>query len=162
MRKVEFNTDLYDLEVYENGVIFNKTLNKNHEMHKLNTGHLYISVKLDKKFKNILVHRLIYSLFSGDILDGYVIHHIDEDKCNNSIDNLVMMKSSDHARLHSQKKYFDKVVECPICGKSFLWTSRQQSSFHRHKTHSKHPLGVPVCSRKCQGIYGKSVQGTSR
>ena len=46
MRNKEFKTDLYELEVYENGRIFNKTLNKEQPTHKLNTGHLYVSVKV--------------------------------------------------------------------------------------------------------------------
>lgn len=163
MRKKEFKTDLYELEVYENGRIFNKTLNKEQPTHKLNTGHLYVSVKVNGKFVPMLVHRLVYSLFNDDISDEYIVHHKDGNKYNNSIDNLVLMKQSEHARLH-QQKYFDKTMVCPICGKEFLWTALQQQRFYSHKScknqKTKHQLGTPVCSRKCQGLYGKFVQNS--
>lgn len=35
-----------------------------------------------------LVHRIIYTMFYGDIPDGYQIDHKDENKSNNNIDNL--------------------------------------------------------------------------
>ena len=47
-------------------------------------------------------HRLVYAKANGltEIPDGLIVHHIDEDKLNNNIDNLQMMSQSDHATLH--------------------------------------------------------------
>ena len=130
-------------------------------MRKLNTGHLCISVKLNGKFVNILVHRLVYELFVGKISKDYIVHHIDGNKYNNNVNNLQVMTQSGHARLH-QQKYFDKIMKCPICGNEFLWTAKQQQNFYSKKSckvqKSKHPLDSPFCSRKCRGLYGSLVQ----
>lgn len=161
MRKKEFKTDLYDLEVYEDGRVFNKTLQKEQPMQKLNTGHLFVTVKLQGKFENILIHRLVYELFIGEIPKDFIIHHINGDKYDNSVNNLEAMSQSDHVRLH-QQKYFDKMMKCPICGNEFLWTAKQQQNFYSKKSckvqKSKHPLDSPFCSRKCRGLYGSLVQ----
>ena len=51
-----------------------------------------------------LEHLIVYCdnnrLFK--IPEGYVVHHIDEDKLNNSIDNLEMMTRSDHSELRQR------------------------------------------------------------
>ena len=58
-------------------------------------------------FKGIPVHKIVMYTFNG-WRDGrkWAIHHLDENKFNNSIDNLVYLTRSEHARLHLKgKKY---------------------------------------------------------
>lgn len=55
-----------------------------------------------KGSKHIFEHHSVYCK-NADITEiplGFVVHHIDEDKQNNSIDNLVMMTNATHCRLH--------------------------------------------------------------
>jgi len=47
--------------------------------------------------KRLLTHRALY----GNIPEGYVIHHIDCNKTNNDIDNLVALPRGEHMRVHS-------------------------------------------------------------
>lgn len=47
-------------------------------------------------------HRLIYEFFNGQIPPKYVIHHIDFNAQNNSIDNLKCMSKKDHDDLHAK------------------------------------------------------------
>ena len=49
---------------------------------------------------NKRVHRMVWEHVNGKIPKGYIIHHIDENKKNNSISNLQIMKKKDHDRLH--------------------------------------------------------------
>lgn len=49
-----------------------------------------------------LLHRFIYEELVGEIPDGYVIHHKDFDKTNNSIDNLELMTFTEHKSLHAK------------------------------------------------------------
>ena len=51
----------------------------------------YSRVTLSKsgKTKRVFVHRLVYESYYGEIPEGLQIHHIDEDKQNNSIKNLL-------------------------------------------------------------------------
>jgi hypothetical protein len=47
-----------------------------------------------------LLHRLIWEHYNGTIPKGYIIHHKNGNKLNNSIDNLQCMSQSEHCRLH--------------------------------------------------------------
>ena len=47
--------------------------------------------------KRLLTHRALY----GNIPEGYVIHHIDCNKTNNDIDNLVALPIGEHMRVHA-------------------------------------------------------------
>lgn len=62
------------------------------------------------------IHRDVYRYYCGNIPRGYVIHHIDSNPANNSIDNLQLMEASEHNRLHM---YQSCVKQCPTCGKEF-------------------------------------------
>ena len=47
-----------------------------------------------------LLHRLIYEECFGSIPEGFCIHHIDNDKENNSPNNLMLLSKSNHHKLH--------------------------------------------------------------
>lgn len=51
--------------------------------------------------KRTLLHRDVYEFYNGEIPEGYDIHHIDEDKTNNKIENLMCLPKSEHTRLFS-------------------------------------------------------------
>lgn len=60
-----------------------------------NAGYIYHYKRLDSKYwkvkfklKGVLVHRIIWVLFNGDIPENMVIDHIDGNTLNNSIENL--------------------------------------------------------------------------
>lgn len=48
-------------------------------------------------------HRWVWEQHCGKIPEGYIIHHIDGDKCNNNIENLKMMTPREHGILHYQQ-----------------------------------------------------------
>ena len=50
--------------------------------------------------KNVHVHRLEWVKHNGKIPKGYIIHHKDENKCNWNIENLEIIKRSDHVIKH--------------------------------------------------------------
>lgn len=49
------------------------------------------------------LHREVWKHHNGAIPKGYHVHHKDEDRSNNSIDNLVLMKGHDHLSEHMSK-----------------------------------------------------------
>lgn len=51
-----------------------------------------------------LLFHIVYEIFVGEIPDGYVLHHIDENKLNDSLDNLKLMPDEDHRRWHAQNR----------------------------------------------------------
>ncbi len=56
-------------------------------------------------------HRVIYKLAYGVIPFDWVIHHIDQVKINNSLDNLIALPTNFHHRLH--KKMRDDGITYP-------------------------------------------------
>jgi len=51
-----------------------------------------------------LLHRFKYELEVGDIPTGFDIHHIDHDKQNNDICNLMLIEKSEHTKLHARER----------------------------------------------------------
>lgn len=49
---------------------------------------------------NKRLHRLIYERYIGKIPKGFDIHHKNHDTLNNSLGNLMLIKHSEHTRLH--------------------------------------------------------------
>jgi hypothetical protein len=62
------------------------------------------------------VHRLIFEYVSGIVVcDGYCVHHIDENKLNNNVSNLKILRADEHAIIHNKgKKGSEKQRECII------------------------------------------------
>lgn len=51
-----------------------------------------------------LLHRYIWSKERGDIPDGWDIHHINNNKLDNRIDNYECLKKSEHTKLHAKER----------------------------------------------------------
>lgn len=54
-------------------------------------GYIHVVLSKDNKQKIFLVHRLVYEAFNGKIPEGMQVNHIDENKSNNSLNNLNLM-----------------------------------------------------------------------
>ena len=50
------------------------------------------------------MHRDVWEYHHGPIPPGWDVHHIDEDKSNNDIDNLECLPKADHTRLHHLRR----------------------------------------------------------
>lgn len=52
----------------------------------------------------ISLHRYLYEREYGELPEDWDVHHIDENKQNNNLDNLQAMPKSDHTKYHQDKK----------------------------------------------------------
>ena len=77
----------------------------------LPNGYKYIKINGKQREE----HRLVMERYLGrELRTDEHIHHKDGNKLNNSIDNLLLISNSEHAKLHSKKPL---IKECKKCMK---------------------------------------------
>ena len=74
--------------ISSHGDIYSKRLKRLLKPHKAKSGYLYISLRGDGKNKFMTMHRLIAMHFVPGYKEGLCVNHIDENKSNNSANNL--------------------------------------------------------------------------
>lgn len=84
-----------------------------------NEGYRLCSMLKDKKHKMFRLHRVLWFVFNGDILDGYEIDHKDGNRNNNKLDNLqsITLNENRKKRNHNFMKNIikirtDKNIKC--------------------------------------------------
>ena len=50
---------------------------------------------------NVLAHRAAWVYYHGPIPEKHVIHHVNGDKLDNSVENLELMTRNEHTKLHA-------------------------------------------------------------
>lgn len=71
----------------------------------------YLQVRLfwDREhYKQLLVHRLVFEHFVRKIKPNEEVHHLDQNKQNNDVSNLVAMDCGQHRRLHMNGNTYAK------------------------------------------------------
>ena len=112
------------------------------------------------------IHRAVWTYYFGEIPEGYEIHHIDENKANNDIENLLCLTKSEHHQIHVPQgtRVYKKIeqLECAYCGKLFTKTTPQgkycsdqcHNAARRKNTHrTRQPLDERICA-----VCGKKFQ----
>ncbi len=74
--------------------------------------------------KDLAIHRIVYNYYKGEIPADYEIHHIDENKDNNNISNLIMLTKSEHALQHGSPFVS---YHCLVCGKKITRRTAKKS-----------------------------------
>lgn len=125
------------------------------------TGYYLSGKKIEDKRKRL--HIYVYETEKGSIPKGYAVHHIDFDKNNNDISNLMLLTRSEHERLHGrcltdeQKQRRRDNLNDRARPKAIEWHKSKEGK----KWHSKHGKDVfcnlPIKTYKCS-YCGKEFQ----
>jgi len=64
------------------------------------------------------IHRKVFEENFGEIPEGMLVHHIDEDRLNNSPSNLELISRADHCKLHLPRLGYRALIPdiCDVCG----------------------------------------------
>lgn len=102
-------------------------------------------IGFDGKRKGMLYARYVWERHNNkELPEGFTIDHIDEDKTNDSIENLQILSLTDNMMKNTEdrtkkgKLHIMLQLVCPVCGKEFDFPKRNIST---------HPN--PCCSRSC-------------
>jgi len=100
------------------------------------------------KYGYVLIHRLIMeNHLNRYLLPDEVVHHIDENTHNNTIENLQVLDKREHNSLHNKTGRTCVTLICPNCNVEF---SREKRNIKKNT--------IPRCSRKCNGEYSRKIQ----
>jgi HNH endonuclease/Helix-turn-helix domain of resolvase len=110
----------------------------------LNTNNYYRRTDGDRE----LLHRDVWKSVHGDIPMGYDIHHKDEDKSNNDIENLELLPTAEHTQLHNPLR--DTPIKfCLTCGEQIVRKVRPSGILETPSALGKRYF----CDTRCAGKY---------
>lgn len=83
-------------------------------------------------YKTCKLHRLVYEAFRGPLQPGYDVNHVDENKQNNNINNLVAMAHGQHVRYHKLGfKHTDETKRKISISRKKAWAKKKfQNNFY--------------------------------
>ena len=88
--------------------------------------YLLVDLWNEKKRDIRSVHYLVYEAFVGEIKKNMILHHKDENKYNNTPENLVMMSCQTHNKIHhSGKPSWNKGKKLPPETLKKAWETRR-------------------------------------
>ncbi len=107
--------------------------------------------------KYVYEHHLVWWQETGEVVDTsvYLLHHLDENKHNNSFSNLAKRVRSEHSAEHAPTP--EQVeLRCDWCEGTFIRNARQ------HRSKVKNDYKHVFCSRSHQVKYQWEHQGQGK
>lgn len=130
------------------------------EMSMKNSKGWYLTVRLfdGNKWHTKRVHRLVYETFAGEIPNDFHIHHIDENKQNNRLTNLMLLSKSDHMKLTANKpSAYEAMVNKNRFGQKHILQFTLDGKFVQEHINAKEAEKVTgVCSRNINQVANKA------
>lgn len=129
--KVEYSKDLKT--AYFDGVKFRRDAK---------TGY-YLATKPTYKGRRERLHCYVWRFFNGPVPEGFHIHHTDENKNHNDIENLACVPKHEHTSYHAQKyvsENREKAIETMNYAR--IYASMWHGSEEGRKWHSEHAKEV--------------------
>ena len=131
----------------------------NRELSMKNAKGWYLTVRLfdGKNWYTKRIHRLVYETFVGAIPKGYHVHHIDGNKQNNRVDNLMVLSESDHLKItaHNPKNYAAMVYKNRFCQKHIMQYTLDGKFVKEYINAFEAGRATGVCQRNISQVANK-------
>ena len=106
------NLGIYSISEDGKEIIYKSpTLNTTRIIKQLEHADGYLRISFNR-LKSMGVHRVVYAWFHGEVPEGMVVDHIDDDKKNNNIKNLQLL--TPHENLCKGTKKCTKATKCKM------------------------------------------------
>lgn len=146
---------MYDLR--DDGLIYSyprfKCKGGYHKGTKMNNGYRYFSLFKDKVEYRDTIHRIVYRTFLGPIPEGYDVHHKNHNREDNRIENLELIKKSEHCKMHSLERISRTILQFT---KGFCLIGEYESGFDAERQTGVCNSHISECcngKRKSAGGY---------
>lgn len=121
-------------------------------------GYLHVALWKDGKAKRFSVHRLVWEAFNGPIQEGYDCNHINENKQDNSLENLNLMTRKENNNWGTRNR---RISEKMTNGKRSKWVIKLSLNneilhFYQSTAQVERELGYD------QGFISKCCNGKRR
>lgn len=116
--------------VSNTGLIYSKISNKVLKPNKMSNGYLSVELFKDGKSKRLLIHRLVAETFIDNPESLPIVNHKDEDRTNNSVDNLEWCTQKYNANYGNalEKKKRNRTVSDAVKNSLLLGSKSRQIS----------------------------------
>lgn len=95
-------------------LVYNRKFKRYLKLVKTQNGYLQVGLYKNGKEKIFGIHQLVWMCLKGDIPKGYEINHIDENKENNSIENLELLTRKENINHGTRTLRAAKANSIPI------------------------------------------------
>ena len=101
----------------------------------------------------VYIHKFVAENFIGEIPKGYVVHHIDEDKHNNHVNNLKILSHKEHNKIHrTSTKPKLTIAEVRTIRKQYYLANLSRAEIYRLHKHSS-PSAIDRIINCIDGYY---------
>lgn len=116
--------------VSNTGLIYSKMSNKVLKPNKMSNGYLSVELFKDGKSKRLLIHRIVAEAFIDNPESLPIVNHKDEDRTNNSVDNLEWCTQKYNANYGNalEKKKRNRTVSDAVKNSLLLGSKSRQIS----------------------------------
>lgn len=80
-------------------------------------GYYCVSIPIDGEWKDVRIHILVAEAFIANPTRKPIVHHIDTDKLNNDVSNLVWLTTAEHGKAHvilNRQAGTDEALLCSV------------------------------------------------
>ena len=113
------NFSNYIIDV-DNGTIFSKKRNR-YIGATIKNGYVIVNLLSDDgNYVSKGVHSVIWETANGEIPDGYVVHHRNENKSDNRLENLQLVSRAEHMTIHHKGKPLSEEHKSKLCHTGML------------------------------------------